>query len=686
MSLSRSHLLLALGLAFSGHEAARAGSPVLSWPGSGACAGTLQACIDSAPVDATLDLVPTAVIDEHVSIARSLTLRGRSAARAQFADGRRITVASSGSANLVLRLQDLGLQNGQIQVNHASTGRALIELSGLRMRASSAAAHSGIIVDLGSSGTTEVHEVRVLNNDLQLVAPSIFDAGVELSLFGSGRRARIELSHNRIRAGAQGQGPGVLVDVAGGADADVIAHANEIQGAFGRALRISEGRFSTTASTLRADVVSNALVGGGDFTGGGLDVITNNGSIELEAINNTIVFGSGLVVTRWGDGSGGPQTGSVTGGIFNNLIANTRFGLQNTPSLGGNATVDWNLKWQNNPAGAHTAGANDLSADPQLRSMLAPRLTAGSPARNAGNGFALLRVPAALTNHDADGLRRLVNAVDIGAFEFGHRSLQRRKTTAAASPQFPIVDAELDLDSSRRIFVTRNFGAGPVTNNAPVGVSFFDQWFVTNLGGQNMAQNVTVNLFAPIGTSTNGVFQHLASGSNTLDGSSLIDWSPINGQPDRILLATQATPFGTPFHPGAVVLSYVGNRWNLVSADGSNFVTNTRWNLYSQLPSPQAFVHEVRADNRNGSSGSLIGHPRLDGVACAQIQVMPLAGSSAAGSIVDVEYLPTLGRHQLFSNNGALPLGARFHVLILPEQIEDCAGGALFRDGFDGFG
>ena len=686
MSISRLHVLAALALALGGVDAARAGSPILSWPGAGACAGTLQACIDSAPVDATLDLVPSAAIDENISIARSLTLRGRSAARTEFAVGRGISVTTSGSLALTLRLQDLGFSSGRIRIDHGATGPADIVLSGLRMRARNGVMQGAIAVNLLANSTEKfVHSVRIENNDLELVAPSSFDAGIELALFGASRRALFELRHNRIRAGAAGQGPGVFIDVAGGANADVIAHANEIQGAFGRALRISEGRFSGTASTLRADVVSNALIGGGNFTGGGLDVITNNGSIELEAINNTIVFGSGLVISRWG-GTGGTPVGQVTGGIFNNLIANTRFGLQNTPSAGGNATADWNLKWQNNPPGLHTAGANDLSVDPQLRSMLAPRLSAGSPARNAGNGFALLRVPAALQSHDADGLRRLVNAIDIGAFEFGHRALLRQKPTTAASPQFPIVDAELDLDSSRRIFLTRNFGAGPVTNNAPVGVSFFDQWFITNLGGQNMAQGVAFNLFAPIGTSTNGVFQHVASGSNTLDGSSVIDWSPINGQPDRILLATQATPFGTPFHPGPVVLSYVGSHWNLVTADGSNLVTNTRWNLYSQTPSPQAFVHEVRADNRNGGSGSLIGHPRLDGVACAQIQVMPLAGSSAAGSVVDVEYLPTLGRHQLFSNNGALPLGARFHVLILPEQIEDCAGGALFRDGFDGFG
>lgn len=673
--------LLALGLSLASGLAQS--GVLLTWPGSGACAGSLQACVDSAPATATISLVPTAPIDENLSIIRSLALRGRSAGRASFANGRHITVGSSGSADLVLRLEDLGLENGRIQVTHASSGRAEIQLSGLRMRANAGGVQSGIIVNLGSGANPNIHEVVIENSDLQLVAPTSFDAGIQLSVSGSGRRAKFDLRHNRIRAGVPGQGLGVEIDVADGADIDVLVHANEIQGAFSRALRISEGRFSTIGSTVRADVVSNALIGSGDFQGGGLDVITKNGSIELEAINNSIVFGNGLVLTHWG-GAGTP-TGQVTGGIYNNLIAYTRFGLQNTASLGGNATADWNLKWQNNPAGAHTPGPNDISADPLLRSPLAPRLTSTSPARNTGNGFSLLRVPAELTYHDGDGLRRIVNLVDIGAFEFGHRALFRRKPTAAATPEFALVDAELDLDSSRRIFLTRNFGAGPVANVAPVGVSFFDQWFITNLNGQAMAQNVAFNLFAPLGTSTNGVFQHTASGGNTLDGTSLIDWSTINDDPDRFLLATQATAFGTPFHPGPVVLRYIGNRWNLVTADGSNLQTNTRWNLYAQKPSPQAFVHVVTPENRSGSSASLIGHARIDGVACAQIQVMPLAHGGAAGSIVDVEYMPALGRHRLYSNNGNLPLGAAFNVLVIPEQIEDCASGALFRDGFDAF-
>ena len=50
----------------------------------------------------------------------------------------------------------------------------------------------------------------------------------------------------------------------------------------------------------------------------------------------------------------------------------------------------------------------------------------------------------------------------------------------------------------------------------------------------------------------------------------------------------------------------------------------------------------------------------------------------------DVEYVDAQKRHRLFSNNGNLPLGSTFNVLVSSEQIEDCTSGELFRDSFDG--
>ena len=55
--------LLALGLSLASGLAQS--GVLLTWPGSGACAASLQACVDSAPATATIDLVPTALIEDR---------------------------------------------------------------------------------------------------------------------------------------------------------------------------------------------------------------------------------------------------------------------------------------------------------------------------------------------------------------------------------------------------------------------------------------------------------------------------------------------------------------------------------------------------------------------------------------------------------------------------------------------
>jgi hypothetical protein len=291
-----------------------------------------------------------------------------------------------------------------------------------------------------------------------------------------------------------------------------------------------------------------------------------------------------------------------------------------------------------------------------------------------------------LADTDADGLRRIVSAVDIGAYEYGHRAFSERKTSSAAVPETPVTDAEVRFDAARRLFVTQNFRAGNVANPRPVGVSYFDEWFIANSNGAAMPQNAHFNLFAPLGSSANGVFQHQATGTNTLDDVSQIDWSTINGDPGWIVLATQATPFGIAFETSPTALDYSGTRWQLRTADAGPFNTNTRWNLYAQRPSPQAFVHTVAASNQPVSVNSTyLDHPLLNDTPCAQVQVSALVRSSVAGTVFDLDYDSGRRQHRIFSSNGALPIGARYHVLINPGQIDECVGGPLFRDGFEGF-
>lgn len=671
--------LLGSVLIFTLAPRANAGDPVFVWPGSGGCSGTLQACIDSASIGAIVEVNSDGVIDESLSFPNSRTLRAAAGRRPSLAAGRGISGSFSGVSAASVTVQGMRLSDARIQLSHSGTGLARFEVSDCYLSSSSGQVAAGIRIEFNQA-TSASRTVLVARNQLQVGAPSLFDAGIDVRV--SAGPATLDVRHNRVRAKGDTNGTGIIIETESGANVNADVFANEVSGAFNTAMSITEGRFSSTGSNFTARVVSNSLVGGGNQRGGGLNVAVGNGGIDLTALNNTVVFGRGITISRWG---GAPRTGEVTGVLQNNLIAYTQFGLQNSPSLGSTASNDYNLKFDNNPAGSHTPGANDLSSNPQLRSLLAPRLTSGSPAINAGNGLALL-FAAPLADTDADGLRRIVEVVDIGAYEFGHHAFLTRKTSGAAVPEAPVIDSDVGFDSGRRLFATRNFELSSSANPHPVGVSFFDQWFVVNSDSATMPQNSATNVFAPRGTSGTGVFQHQATGANTLDSGSLIDWSRINGDPNWIVLLTQATPFGAPYNASPTVLNYAGTRWNIVTANGSNLTTNTRWNLYSQRPSPQAFVHTVSAANQPISSLSTeIDHPLLNGTACAQFQATALARGSANGSLFDTEYDDTRGRHRLFSNNGAIPIGAQYHVVVLPAQIDECTGGPLFLDGFEGF-
>jgi len=678
--LNATQLLLGGLLLFTLAPRAEAGDPVFIWPGSGVCAGTLQACIDSASAGAIVEVNSDAVIDENLVLPNSRTLRATEGRRPRLAAGRGITGSFSGVSAVTVVVKGMSLSDARVQLSHSGTGTASFEVSDSYFSSSSGQVGAGIDIDFSQAGSAS-RGALIARNQMQVGAPGLFDAGIGVQV--SGGSATLDIRHNRIRAKGDTAGDGLSVEASGGAVVSADIFANEISGAFSSAMRVAEGRFSTTGATLTARIVSNSLVGGGNQRGGGLSLVVGDGEIAGTVLNNTVVFGRGIVINRWG--GIGPRTGVVSGQIQNNLIAYTQFGLQNSPTVGGTASNDYNLKFANNPSGLHTAGANDLSVNPQLRSLLAPRLTAGSPAIDAGNSFAL-SLALQLADTDGDGLRRIIGTVDIGAYEFGHRALLARKTANSAAPEAPVIDIDVSFDSGRRLFATRNFELSGLINPHPVGVSFFDQWFVVNSNNATMPQNSATNVFAPLGSANTGVFQHLANGSNTLDNGTLVDWSRINGDPSWIILLTQATPFGAPFNTSPTVLDYAGTRWNIVTANGSNLTINTRWNLYSQRSSPQAFVHTVTSRNQPGSpSITELDHPLLNSAACAQFQVTALARDGVGGSLVDTEYVQARGRHRLFSNNGSIPLGARYNVLVLPAQIDECTGGPLFLDGFEGF-
>src|SRR5690606_2526253 len=78
------------GLLFASTPA-HAGDPTLNWPGTGACAGTLQACVDSAATGWTVLIDDAAAdIDEDIVLERSIRLRSNGPLTPEFVPGRGI--------------------------------------------------------------------------------------------------------------------------------------------------------------------------------------------------------------------------------------------------------------------------------------------------------------------------------------------------------------------------------------------------------------------------------------------------------------------------------------------------------------------------------------------------------------------------------------------------------------------
>lgn len=676
-----------LGLGF--FATAQAGT-VGIWPGSGSCSTTLQACINAQGAGGAVEIATETPIAENITLPIQMSLRPyRAWITPEFAPGFGITGNFSGPfpSPVMISLSGIKLSNAKVALYASSSTDVTFDISKMVVVSTGNTA-AGIDIDLSGSGN---QTVRISENQLDVATPGIFDAGINVAVHGVSASTAVEIAYNQIRAAAPGSGWGIVAETGGGATSEFRIFANKVNGDFARdSISVLEGLFSSTPSTVNAWVFGNMLVGGSQRFGG-LSFTTAYGNIVARAVNNTIVDGSGLTVTHWG-GNTPPSDGETSGWIENNLIAFNRFGLQNNPSVGGTASNDYNLLWQNESAGLHTPGTHDVNADPLLDSRHRPRLTSGSPARDAGDGFIHLFQGGGLPFVDGDGLRRLAgSAVDIGASEYGHDFALSRDNASGTHSSFALGVSRWNDNAAQRLFATVNFEQGNTSVAFPLNMAYFDQWFATSANGSNLpssSSRLALNVFAPSATSTSqGVFQHLANGSNTLDEVSQINWSTINGDADAFILFQQSTAFGLTFTPDPVVLSYVGTRWNLVTAAGIPFNyggSGTSWNLYSQPRSAQAFTVTADASNRNGSTVLYLDHPLLNNQPCAQIQVSALASGNSGGSVFDVDYDSALGRHFLFSDLGSFADGKQYNVLVLAPQIDACSGQfPLFADGFE---
>ena len=464
-------------------------------------------------------------------------------------------------------------------------------------------------------------------------------------------------------------------------------HGNEIRGGFFRSgIFISEGLFSSTASSVTARVYNNVSIcndASSAGTGGsGIGFVANNGSIDAQAINNTVSrCYYGISATQW---SGGGASASIAG-TFNNNVLVAYNGLALAPSVPGTRNNDYNLI--NAITSSVGYGSHTLTAPASLVLDTQPRLRADSPAIGAADGatlgFGLLFNGLPVT--DADGLRRFKGAsADIGAYESGDVNFTHiaRSHTIGGNTS-DINNAALNANPGAVLIATPNYNiglpSGGISYNHPFGTYYpAPNWSLFNQDSAT-AMPLGAHFDVLVPASGGGSFIHTSSASSIGGVATTMSDSSIDGLSDRIVLVTQNWTAGGAalYNPHPIGIYYGGDSmWHIANIDGATMQQPLGFNVYAQEPSPNAF--RVTASSANLIGPSLrLDHPLLDNIACARPQVTRLFGVSFVTGNFDVEY--GAGKWYIYGYSG-ISAGEQFHVLIDPAQVFDCTD-RIFADG-----
>ena len=658
---------------------------IRTWPGPAPCAATLQACIDAATAGDFILIATNVAIAENLTLSKSLVLQPSDGFAPRLAPGFGISGTSNGSAFYSVVVRRLALTDARVVLTHAGSGSAHMEVRGLTITSTNSTTPAGIRVSASLSGDAGI---RIAENRLRVAVPSLFDSAIEVEYQGSGGFALVDFNHLDIVADAGGWG--ILANATLGSTPTVTIANNEVRGRYGRnAIGVSEGLFSSTPSTVTARVIGNAVIGR-DRQGGGILHVINNGSVDTQLLSNTVVDASyATSFSRWGGSLG---TGTITGTVENNLLGFSFRGLSINPEFQAGVAENYNLVFGNS-GNDYTPGPNDVTADPMLRALNNPRLAPGSPAIDVGDSSVTTGAltAAGLGQLDVDGLRRVkASVVDIGAYEYGDRSLLARANSPSGN-YFVINHPATNGFPNARLFAVSNFGPTdepplPPLNAEPLGVWYLaPTWRIFNQDtAALMPAGARSNVFVP--SAGTGVFVHTATaGTISSPEVTLINDPSLNGSPNKIVLVTPNwNPGGAPgiYNNHPISIGYFSPSWFIRNDDLGTLNVNAAFNVYAQDPSPNALVHTATTANIAGSSSSL-DHPLLNGVRCAQVQVSRRGlGILSVATTFDVFYNPIIQRWAIF-NHDSVPMadGAQFFVVVDPGQVFDCTD-LIFKDGF----
>jgi hypothetical protein len=659
------------------------------WPGAAPCAGTLQACVDGATDGDRIEIATPTPIAEDISLYnRSLTLTAAEGYSPSFGVNHWLSITSAPIAgDLQVSVSRLSFADGYVFANYNGTGTATYDLRELTLTRVSSDVANYIEVD-ANAGTTNA---TLYGNRLNGVPRSLNSGLIQLNSGGATLNATAYYNHVTSTSATGVSGAGIFVDVhasgsAGGGTFKL--HGNEIRGGFFRSgIFVSEGLFSSTASSVTARVYNNVLVcadASSAGTGGsGIGFVANNGSVNAQAINNTVSrCYYGISATQW---SGGGAGASIAG-LFENNIVVAYNGLALSPTVPGTRTNDYNLI--NAPTSSVAYGTHTLTAPAELVLDTQPRLRADSPAIDAADnatlGFGLLF--NGLPINDADGLRRFKGATaDIGAYESGDVNFTHiaRSHTIGFNTS-DINNAALNANPGAILIATPNYNvglpSGGINYNHPFGAYYpAPNWSLFNQDSAT-AMPLGAHFDVLVPASGGGSFIHTSSASSIGGVATTMSDSSIDGLSDRIVLVTQNWTAGGSglYNPHPIGVYYGGDtKWHIANIDGATMTQPLGFNVYAQEPSPNAFRVTASGVNLTDGTTLRLDHPLLDNNACARPQVTRLFGVSVVSGNFDVEY--GAGKWFIYGYGG-ISAGEQFHVLIDPAQVFDCTD-RIFADG-----
>ena len=396
--MSVQHSMPALFVLLVSATPAHAQFPILyTWPGPSPCSGTLQACINAAGADDTVEIATNGPIDEDIFSYGSLDLMAVFGFTPRFATGRSIQAETSGSSDQAIRIQGLTLDSGRIVVNRVLNGGSLI--------------------------------AQVLGNVIETIDGNVPAISINSNMGGP---LEFRVADNEIECvGNQGGGISVFVNSHGVASGDI--ERNWIRGSnplgscrYGMALEVYDG-------TLQADIFRNTM----QLDGAEWGVRARGNGIAVRVVGNAIeqvnLAGSpaiSLEDLRAPDGTvdsmivnntiRSADYGVVLGGGGDVLVANNI--LSAIFSVGLSITAapmvsNRNNLFHENSAAVEgtTAGPGSVFANPGFApNYIDFRIPPTSPAAEAGDDAAL---PAEFATDLYGDPRRQGAHIDIGAVE-----------------------------------------------------------------------------------------------------------------------------------------------------------------------------------------------------------------------------------------------------------------------------